>query len=143
MHNIIKSLQTTPDQTSGFASGLDPPRTRPNNLIPIYLPIIVILKSDAAVARVLNKIQVTPGAESLIHSSSSLYNMAMVDQAVSYQNLASLNSTKTDQKILICVTKLWSSISVEDDSFDRANLIFLDSQVLTLNLRGECSWLDL
>ena len=42
-------------------TGLDPPRTRPNNLIPIYLPIIVILKSDAAVARVLNKIQVTPG----------------------------------------------------------------------------------
>ncbi|KAL1820718.1 hypothetical protein ACET3Z_015587 [Daucus carota] len=66
------------------------------------------------------------GAESLIHSSSSVYNMAMVDEAVSYQNLASLNSTKTDRKILIRVTRLWLSISVEDQSFDGANLIFLD-----------------
>ncbi|WOH14968.1 hypothetical protein DCAR_0934498 [Daucus carota subsp. sativus] len=93
MHNIIKSLQTTPDQTSGFASGLDPPRTRPNNLIPIYLPIIVILKSDAAVARVLNKIQVTPGTEYKLGPPAA------------------------------------------------ADSIYL--MVLTLNLRGECSWLDL
>ncbi|KAL1813786.1 hypothetical protein ACET3Z_023851 [Daucus carota] len=63
------------------------------------------------------------GAESLIHSSSSLYNMAMVDEAVSYQNMASLNSTKTDRKILIRVTRLWLSIFVEDESFD-----FLDSR---------------